>query len=323
MFLGLFAISMLSVCMYAVSVATIVLDLSGQVFAKLIRLRLLRCCFVYMFCVTWLFGTRLFRRLVRCVVDRTPSSFDWFQPVPHQVLTALSKAMGFHWNNPDKPATTSGHRTEQTRLSNAVHTSVDRNVALYNSIAFSPGRLFNPLSFATESGLIPPPPPPPPVISLAIPPARVGRGSFNHAEGPPAVRHQRLIPPHTRFARAVVMGNATSRTERENAGHVTSNLTVQMNQGESQIPLPPRDTSPVSDGSNDSSNIIDEADSASGPSPAQLAQSLPAPGAVGRKSHRRPPPASVYRQSPLSVEHQTEGVSAITLDAQPFRKNRR
>jgi hypothetical protein len=285
--------------------------------------------------------------------------------------------MGFRWNqNPPEPppsskpaAATRQRPTSAEQVSgflspfsstppSAAPAGGPQNVV--SGIAFSPGRLFNPLAFEDESGLLPPPPPPP-TISLAFPASSapvVLRGSSYHAEGPPAsssvVRHhQRLIPPNTAFARAVVMGNAAHGGASTNAaGHVVSNLAVQMNQtnDEESRPIPaPRPaagaaahqdnqhhhtgTNIASDGSNDSSNMVDEADSASGPSPCQLSQSLQqvTGGAIDRKPYssnaarQAPPPLVAYRRSTPLVEPLTADVSPITSTdkAQPFRKNRR
>jgi hypothetical protein len=236
--------------------------------------------------------------------------------------------MGFHWNNPEpppKPPAAAPASRQGSEQSSSVPSSVHHHNAAANSIAAAHRRLFQGLSFETESGLIPPPPPPPPVISLVIPSVHRGRSS-NRAEGPPAVLHHRFIPPNTPFARAVVMGNAAFSTD--NASHAESNLTVQMSQGETQLrPRPAHDVNVESDGSNDSSNIIDEADSASGPSPSQLAQSLPPTSAIGRSPHGKPPPPPPphlsYRRGAPSTEPPSVDVSPITIDAQPFRKNRR
>jgi hypothetical protein len=270
--------------------------------------------------------------------------------------------MGFRWNqNPEPPSELTASASRQRPAEQGLGlvsgtappsaTAGPQNVAANSSIAFSPGRLFNLLAFEAESGLPPPPPPPPlPAVSLAFP-SVVQRGSSYHAEGPPAssrVRHQGLIPPNTAFARAVVMGNATPTTNHQNtAGHVVSNLAAQMNQTSESQPIPPRSalvhpassprhqhhTGTSDGGSNDSTNIVDEADSASGPSPSLLSQSLQATGgAIGRKPHttsttsrQTPPPLVPYGRPPLFVEPPAADVSPIsTADAQqPFRRGRR
>lgn len=215
--------------------------------------------------------------------------------------------MGFRWNAPSAPlpkespprdsqtphemraAPQGGHHAARGAAVSHDHSGTHDTT----SITFSPGRLFNPLSF--DADVPPPPPPPPPTF-----PTFSVRPSSYHAEGPPTI--QRLIPPNTPFARAVVMGNAPHQQHHSTSA---SNLTMQMNQIiSSQLPR--------GSGSDESTNVsgVDEADSASGPSP-PLAQSLPAGSVV---HHGGPPP--VPRTMALR--------GSATVDTQKtFRKSRR
>lgn len=225
--------------------------------------------------------------------------------------------MGFRWNPPSVPLPPSNkestdssqsqhyqHQEEQALAES--YTGNGRNDA--HSIAFSPGRLFNPISFDTEAAETPPPPPPP---LPPFPAFSSGRPSSYHAEGPPTVH--RLIPPNTPFARAVVMGN-TSSSDRSKCA-AASNLTVQMN----QIPHHPRGegSNLALSESNASSPVVDEADSASGPSPL-LAHSLPA---ISNDRGAPPPQVLPRRQRDQTFEIQKQ--PALKSEGQPFRKSRR